>query len=152
MMRAAGARVYYGFDLFEDGSKELDKLEFNAKPRQTLEAVSNRLMGKIHFELFKGNSKETLPLFLSEFGQNSVDFAYIDGGHSVETIQSDWDHVKEIIKPDGMVIFDDYYIDRDTSEVGCNQIVEKLSHDILPIADPVIGGGKVQLVLVRNMK
>ncbi len=151
-MRAAGGKVYYGFDLFEDGTPELDKLEFNAKPRQTLEAVSNRLKGKINFELFKGNSKETLSLFLDEFGENSVDFAYIDGGHSVETIQSDWDCVSKAVKPGGLVIFDDYYVGRDTSEVGANEVVKNLKHELLPQIDPVVGGGGVQLVLVRNEK
>ena len=153
MMTAAKGEVYYGFDLFELGTKELDKVEFNAKPRQNIERVMNTLEGRFLFWLFPGNSQKTLPKFLQEHGANSVDFAYIDGGHSVETIESDWRNISQIVKPNGLIIFDDYYTDGpDIEKVGCNKTVEHLTHEIFPVADPVVGGGKVQLVSVRNIK
>lgn len=151
MMYAAEADEYYGFDLFESGTKEDDAREFNAKPRQEMQKVSEYLR-KFPFshELYKGDSKETLPKFLEEHGEGSVDFAFIDGGHSVETIESDWQHVKKAVKPGGVVIFDDYYTDGpDITKVGCNKVVESLKHEVLNLADPVKGGGKVHLVLVR---
>ena len=153
MMTAAKAEAYYGFDLFETGTRELDKIEFNAKPRRPLSAVANLLQGRFFFALFPGNSKETLPEFLKDYGENSVDFAYIDGGHSVETIESDWQNVSRIVKPNGLILFDDYYTDGpDVEKVGCNKTVEHLIHEIFPVTDPVVGGGKVQLVSVRNIK
>ena len=153
MMFASGAERYFGFDLFESGTEEDDKREFNVKRRVSMMEVS-KFLRRFPFdhELYRGNSKETLKQFLTEHGENSVDFAFIDGGHSVETIESDWHNVRQAVKPGGVVIFDDYYTDRDSTAVGCNRIVKDLDHEILPPADPVVGGGMVNLVLVRNKK
>lgn len=151
MMYAAGADEYFGFDLFETGTEEDDKKEFNAKRRVSMQQVS-QFLRKFPFdhELYRGNSRETLPKFLAEHGEHCVDFAFIDGGHSVETVEADWQNIKKAVKPGGIVIFDDYYTDGpDVTKVGCNQTVEKLEREILPVADPVVGGGKVHLVVVR---
>ena len=150
MMLAADADEYFGFDLFESGTEDDDRREFNAKKRVALRQVSQFLRQfPFDHELYRGNSRQTLPKFLAEHGENCVDFAFIDGGHSVATIASDWQHVKRAVKPSGVVVFDDYYTDGpDTNKVGCNQIVEKLKHDVLAGADPVLGGGRVHLVTV----
>ena len=61
---------YTGFDLFEEATEELDKVELNSKAHNTLEAVTKRLTEfaakmaekdkTFTFELFKGDSKDTL--------------------------------------------------------------------------------------------
>lgn len=155
MLEASKASMYYGFDLFEDATKEDDQREFNVKKHYSLSEVSNFLNSKgfeNRHKLFKGNSTETLPKFIEEHGEDVADFAFIDGGHSVETIRSDWECVKRIVKKDGLVIFDDFYKGRDSSNVGCNEVVKDLEYGILTQADPVVGGGTVNLVLVRNHK
>ena len=60
---------------------------------------------KIH--LLKGDTKKTLPKFIRQ--KKKVDFIFIDGGHSVNTIKSDWNAIKKIISKRSLVIFDDYY-------------------------------------------
>ena len=144
LMLSPGA-TYYGFDLFEDGDEKTDAEEKNVKPHHSLKAVSARLEG-YKFQLHKGNTRETLKAF-----NEPIDFAWSDGGHSVETIRSDWENVKRLLVPGAAVFFDDYYTGGiDTSAYGCNQIVEAEMHTVLPQRDPVIPSGWVQIVQVHT--
>lgn len=145
MLRLASDAIYYGFDLFEDATRETDRVEFNVKPHYFIEDVEQRLTGYKAF-LIKGNTRETLPTFKPEI---PVDFVWLDGGHSVETIRSDWEHIRPHLAPDAWVFFDDYYAGPiDTTKIGCNSIVAGLKHEVLPDVDPVAGGGTVQIVRV----
>jgi predicted O-methyltransferase YrrM len=136
---------YHGFDLFEDATRETDAIEKNVKPHHYMEQVLDRLSG-FNALLYKGNTRETLPAFAPD---RPIDFVWIDGGHSVETIRSDWENIKRVIAPDAWVFFDDYYTGSiDTSKFGCNLIIADLKHEILPHKDLVAGGGFVQMVRV----
>jgi predicted O-methyltransferase YrrM len=143
MLSLSPKSIYYGFDLFEDATPETDKLEFNGKRHHTLAHVLSKLASyKVH--LFKGNTRETLKNF-----NEPVDFVWIDGGHSIETIRSDWENVKRCLAPDAWVFFDDYFTGPiDTESIGCNKIIKDLRHEILPQTDPVVGGGYTQIVRV----
>jgi predicted O-methyltransferase YrrM len=144
MLRLAPDAVYYGFDLFEDATRETDYEEMNVKPHHYLSAVEDRLTGyDVH--LFKGNTRETLAAF-----NEKVDFVWLDGGHSVETIRSDWENIKRCLTDDAWVFFDDYYTgpEIDTKRFGCNEIIRGMKHDVLPDKDYVRGGGYVQMVRV----
>ena len=134
---------YYGFDLFESATKQTDAEEFNVKPHHYMENVWQLLDGFDAY-LFKGNTRETLAGF-----NEPVDFVWIDGGHSVDTIWSDWINVKRVATPDAWIFFDDYFTGpMDLTKVGCNSIVKDLKHELLPIKDPVVGGGFTQMVRV----
>jgi predicted O-methyltransferase YrrM len=134
---------YYGFDLFEDADAFTDAEEKNVKPHYTLRGVKAYLDG-FDVVLHKGNTRATLPDF-----NKPVDFVWLDGGHSVETIRSDWENVQRVITPGAVVLFDDYYTGPiDTRRYGCNEVVKDLNHVVLPQADPVSGGGFVQMVRV----
>lgn len=134
---------YFGFDLFEDATVETDREEMNVKPHHYVDRIYDRLTG-FDVWLYKGNTRETLANF-----HDKVDFVWIDGGHSVETIRSDWENVKRCLLPDAWVFFDDYYTGPiDTSRFGCNEIIKDLKHEVLPDRDPVSGGGTVQMVRV----
>lgn len=147
--------VYYrGYDLFEDATPETNEEEMNVKKNYTLQQVSD-FLGKFKeenpdftFDLIKGNTRETLE-------KDKADFVFIDGGHSVETIQSDYDAVKE----SPYILFDDYYdIDgngkiANIEKFGCNKIIESIkdrSVTVLPSNDPVVTGGIVKLVFVQD--
>jgi predicted O-methyltransferase YrrM len=147
---------YIGYDLFEDASPETDAEELNVKKHFSVEQVEKKLerfrqrieksyMGKRSFtwELVKGNTRETLK-------HQTVDFAYIDGGHSVKTIESDY----EAVKNSKVVVFDDYYLRDeegyipDTSKYGANQIVDKIGAGVyVETSDRVNGGGYVTLAV-----
>lgn len=134
---------YYGFDLFEDANEFTDAEEKNVKPHHTLAEVKEFLLG-YDVKLYKGNTRETLAKF-----NHKVDFAWIDGGHSVETIRSDWENVKRCLTKDAAVYFDDFYSGGiDTSLYGCNEVVKDLDYELLPAIDPVNPVGGVQIARV----
>lgn len=143
MLNLSPKSKYYGFDLFEDATKEVDALEFNKKAHYRMQDVYERLTG-FDVVLTKGNTRETLKTF-----NEPVDFVWLDGGHSVETIRSDWENIKRCLTPDAWVFFDDYFSGGiDTSRIGCNEIVKDLKHELIPDQDPVVGGGWTQAVRV----
>lgn len=150
MMSASNAFCYFGFDLFDQATQEDDLDEFNVKPHFSAIAVRNRF--KFPNKLYQGYTRETLPIFIEEYGEHRVDFAFIDGGHSIDTIRNDWEFVKRIVKPEGVVVFDDYYPDAPEeilSKYGANKVLNEIGeYELLPDIDPVVGGFHVQLAYV----
>jgi predicted O-methyltransferase YrrM len=143
----SGGAEYVGFDLFEEATCETDAVEKNVKAHNSVEAVAKRLAAAgVKATLIKGNSRETVPAYQGE----PFDLAFIDGGHSVETIRSDWEAVKKLMRPGGLVIFDDYYEGGiDTAQWGANAIVADLRHTLSSSRDPVAGGGVTRLAYVK---
>ncbi len=137
---------YVGFDVFEDGNDELDDAELNGKTRCAMETVY-RLLAEtasnhsgFTFELIKGLTSNTL------HGKSlAFDFTYIDGGHSVGTIDGDY----RALKASRHIVLDDFYTGGkiDTKSYGCNSLVKGLPHLVLPIYDCVKEGDLVQLVM-----
>jgi predicted O-methyltransferase YrrM len=137
---------YIGFDLFEEATAKTDAEEFNVKHHNNhgdILASIKQAVPHAEVNLIKGNTRDTLKPLI-------VDFAFIDGGHSLETIQHDY----EMLKKSSVIVFDDYYtpdtngVMPDISKIGCNLIVEKLPHLIIRAEDPVSGGGFVNLAVV----
>jgi hypothetical protein len=150
---------YRGFDLFEEATEETDKLELNIKAHNATEAVSKRLAEfavrmkennkEFTYQLFCGDTKETM----KGRDYSDVDFAYIDGGHSYDTVSSDYSYLKDI----SVVVFDDYYshddkdfLDNDNYN-GIIRVVDKIEgkrKKVLPSDDPTAFGGRVHLAVV----
>ena len=81
---------YFGFDLFEEATDATDKEEFNVKPHNRIDDIEAKIRENCpnaYIELIKGNTRETLK-------EITVDFVFLDGGHSVETIAGDYEAVK----------------------------------------------------------
>jgi len=114
--------VYFGFDVFEKISEEVRRKELHVKDIQRESTIKARLekSGAV-IHLHVGYTNETLPSFTPD---TPIDFAYIDGGHSLETIQNDWEHVEKLIHDDTVVIFDDYYNKDETK--GCYSLIQSL--------------------------
>ena len=138
-----GAR-YTGFDLFEDASKETDERERNVKKHHSYDEVWHRLddMG-LDFDLIQGDTRITL-------SQSNIDadFAFVDGGHSVDTIKSDWTALVGMMEPGSTVVFDDYYIP-EVSGFGCNSIVRRIAGWELMKATDQFGGPMIKMVKVK---
>lgn len=138
--------TYWGFDLFEAATEETDKEEFNVKPAANKEAV-REVLEDYETLLFGGNTREVLKNFVNS-NRPTMGLVFIDGGHSIETIESDWGFVQKCVKPGSVVVFDDYYVP-EKKGFGCNTIVEKIEgHVVLPREDYVVGGGAVRMVRV----
>jgi len=156
---------YWGFDLFEDATIEIDREEFNVKAHNTIEAVRKRFLDFKHkmkeknktfnFSLTKGNSRRTL----KETYFPKVDFAFIGGGNSIKTTQSDYNNLKHI-----PIIMIDHYFSKDEEEKkppkeyqGTNNVYDKLpknklSKFVIPANDKVRGGGYTHLCGIINDK
>ena len=152
MFHEIAGSQYIGFDLFEDATEETDKKEKNVKPHHSLEEVSKALMNNgVEHELIKGDTKETFTKWVEDH-VGEVDMIFIDGGHSVETIRSDFNNALRAVKLNGgVIILDDWYEGIDTEEVGCNKVLQEsgFDYEVLPLADPVVGGGTVKMAVVR---
>ncbi len=145
---------YYGFDLFENFYSEekiLDK-ELSKKPN-SLDDIQNFLKNRGKINLYKGFTNETLPKFLNK--KIKIDFIFIDGGHSIETIRNDWFYVSKMMHENTIVIFDDFYHDDQDliKNFGCNNIVSNLEKKYkvkyLPKIDNIVKKKlKIQLVQV----
>ena len=135
--------------------KNLNK-KFSKKPLSK-KVIKIKLEKLCSIKLFEGYSDVTLPKFLKE--NKTIDFIFIDGGHSIKTIKNDWSNIKKMITKNSVVIFDDYYSDEKFSEkFGCNKIIKNLESEykfkILPVKDKIIFNKKVifvQLVCVKKI-
>jgi len=123
--------VFYGFDMFEKFFEKKNILtdELSKKPK-SLKFIRNLLKQHANVKLIKGNTLITLPKFSKK---KKFDFIFIDGGHSVKTIRSDWNHSKKLMHSNSVVIFDDYYLGSSklTKKFGCNRIIENLGKNYL---------------------
>ncbi len=138
---------YIGYDLFEDASADTDSKEFNVKSHNYMHAVAAYIRSETGITpiLVKGDTNVTLPKGLI------ADFVFLDGGHSVETIEHDYICVAN----SKVVVLDDYYTGGpDIEKYGCNRILKdaalSINPIIMPTKDPVKGGGFTQLVVVEQ--
>jgi len=129
----AGEIYYYGFDLFEKLTEENFVKEQAKQPpscayvRQQLEETGTNI------RLYTGYTRDTLPSFVAEFQatETALDFIFIDGGHSIETIASDWRFVKDLMSNKTVVLFDDYYGNNEpeVAGFGCQSLINTLDKE-----------------------
>lgn len=116
-------RVHYiGFDLFEEITKEQIAEENSKQKKGIFLDVLAKLekIGGANIRLIVGNTRETI----KNIPGQPVDFIFIDGGHSLETIESDWRNLQKFITIKTVIIFDDYY-PNDNSK-GCRKLIHNL--------------------------
>lgn len=144
-MMAVSNCYYTGFDLFEEADKDTDLKEFNVKPHNSMVDVAKtiEMAGFSKFCLIRGNSNETLPKYFNN-GCDPFDFAFIDGGHSVDTIENDFRWISDNIDKGGTIIMDDWY-EPELPGLGCNFI----DGEVLPSTDRT-SKGIVHLLKVQT--
>lgn len=126
---------YLGFDLFEDLTEEKSREELS-KPRlppresQVRDFITLSTQNLLRLELIKGDTVISIPHWvrnnppLALGGTQRMDLIFLDGGHSIPTIRSDWDCLQPLIGPDTIVVLDDYYDNR--RDYGCRQLVDEV--------------------------
>ncbi len=121
---------YYGFDVWEQMTQTLFEKEYSKWPPK--KNVVNSLLQQtgVEINLIQGNTVKTLPKFIEGF-KDSLDFVYIDGGHSFETIENDWNNISKIVNDKTVVVFDDYYVMNDDSSPvnGCSKLISEIEKD-----------------------
>ena len=147
--------TYYGFDVWEQMDKELHTREVSKWPpaKSEVERILNDSGATIN--LIQGNTLETLPAFVKDNPELTVDFIFIDGGHSFETIEADWNNVQSLIDENTVIIFDDYWYPPKGKEphFGSSKIIDSLDREKwqvteLPISDNFTHG-RVHFVEVK---
>lgn len=115
---------YWGFDLFEAMTPERFIAE-GAKRAGAHEEVARRLAEvapeRVHVQLIPGDTTVTLP----QRGDEMADFdlIFIDGGHSEETVRSDWECCQRLAQESSVVFFDDY------PRWGVGAVVDAIDHE-----------------------
>lgn len=147
-MMKFGAKKYIGFDLWEEGTGEIDELENNVKKHATMEEAKTSLKD-CDSELIRGNTRETLKAYC-DGKKPFVDMAVIDGGHSKGTIKNDLLTVMKVMKSSGVIFLDDYYFNCPTPNVGAQTVMEGLNipYTVLPKNDRVKDGSIVKIVRI----
>lgn len=112
---------YYGFDLFELLDDKTSVKEFSIPPPSLAEIKKKLEKSGAKINLYRGYTQNTLPAVIDRLP--IMDFIYIDGGHSLETIRNDWDYAKTLMDKNTVVVFDDYW-NRD--DAGCKKIIEEI--------------------------
>ena len=157
---------YVGYDLFENATVETDHEEFNGKAHNKISAVQKRLEEftehvkanknkTFTFKLIKGNTRETLT-----DQKDNFDMALIGGGNSINTVQHDFDCIKQtdIIILDHYFRVDDNKLIPNEAYQGVNKVFKnikkksKLRKYVLPSGDMVKGGGFTHLVVLLTKK
>jgi predicted O-methyltransferase YrrM len=121
--RTNGIVLYMGVDLFEDLSSEIYKKEISlwAPVYKDLAKIKNT---KIN--LLKGYSRDVLPLLE---GKMKFDLILIDGGHSYETVKTDFYFARNLISSNGAIFFDDYVNKQGVINdgYGINKVVDDIN-------------------------
>lgn len=116
---------YVGCDLFEMMNDSLMESEFSKRPPSLDEVQARLAPSNAKIRLLRGFSQDTLATLAADRRyRESFDFILIDGGHSVETIASDWGYAQQLLGRHGVVIFDDCYEGTHSDAgLGCDTIV-----------------------------
>ena len=121
---------YFGIDLFQwmtpEEAEWQNHTKKNATFAKTLEYLDQEI-GPSRHSVTMGPSKQMAvsykyKLMEKVFGIKTVDFIFIDGGHAVETILTDWFIAESMMNENTVVIFDDYYEGRD--DVGAAAVID----------------------------
>ncbi len=128
--------AYYGFDLFEQMTDQVFLDEVSKRPPSMADVRLKLEKSGAEIHLYPGNTKDTLPKEILTLPK--MDFVFIDGGHHVDTISSDWNAVSKLMHATTIVIFDDYW--RNRSDAGCKLLIDSLDRavynvEVLPIVD-----------------
>jgi predicted O-methyltransferase YrrM len=130
--KSARSVRYYGFDLFEALDSQQSLRESALRPRRLDEVQAYLRHHRVDALLVPGDTSRTLPMSVPQLPR--MDLIFIDGGHSVETVSSDWGNVAPLIHGKTVVYFDDY------PNWGIKAVVDAIDRsqwdvEILPTAD-----------------
>jgi len=114
---------YYGFDLFMNlpPAYELDGTRGASK--ETIMSILAPTRANI--TLIEGDTRRTLPQFIAK-KPVAMDLIQIDGGHSAETIRSDWESCRKLMHEKTVLIFDDYW---DRTDGGARSTVDAIDRN-----------------------
>lgn len=113
---------YQGFDLFAEhmtGELFVRELSKVAQPQAIVEKRIQATGANVEF--VAGDTFDTID------NMKRMDFYFVDGGHSENTIQNDGERVSSYVDEyGGVAVFDDYYHKNKPDGMGCNKFIDNL--------------------------
>lgn len=111
--------------------------------------VENFKNNECQYKYFEGNSRDTRLIQTIKNEVGVVDIFLIDGDHSYQGVISDFNNYKNLVKPGGFIIFDDYLDSEFSPEVkpAVDFIVSKLAQSEYEI----IGSLNYELIKQTNL-
>lgn len=127
---------FYGFDLFGQMTPERFSEEKSKWPSTQKVAYEKLQATGVKIHLFQGDTTVVLPEHIERLPK--MDLIFIDGGHSLETIASDWRWSSLLMHDTTVVVFDDYWLGR--TDAGSKVTVDGIDSEeyqvtILPLTD-----------------
>jgi hypothetical protein len=116
---------YVGIDLFSELMDENIYVSEISQWPNSLESVYLELSKSFpdcRIELLQGFSNKVL----EELVGQEFDLIVIDGGHSFETVLSDWNYSQKLIKSTGSIVFDDYTDEKGSTKgkIGVKKVID----------------------------
>ncbi len=147
---------YFGVDLFEFGKPSQWEYEFTGgyiPPKKADVETRLRAETAADITLVAFDSKNLHLVPVEE--RLKMDLIFIDGGHSLETVLSDWEFAKTSMHEKTVVVLDDYFTE--LPFIGCKSVVDNIDRSvfdvkIMPEIDDYthpFGRLRTQLVVVR---
>lgn len=122
-----GPAAYFGFDLFGPAP---DAEMTGATVAWPIDRVRERLdRPGAAVGLLAGDTREMLPRLRS---LTDIDLVFVDGGHSEETVRSDFSYAIHWLRPGGVMMLDDYW--NYPGGGGCNALVDGLDRARFDVA------------------
>lgn len=144
---------YFGFDLFDSMDQDTYKHEVSKIPPSKSEVYNRLSKTGAKINLIEGYTNETMHNIAH---LPKMDFIYIDGGHAQETVLNDWNCSKKMMHEKTVVIFDDYWHNRND---GPKVVIDSINRDeykieMLPIVDVFFNKdfGRLVISLVKVTK
>lgn len=94
----------YGIDLFSKAGLHYTK--DNLSLDQTLYNITKNNLSNSAINLIQGNSRNKK--IINRVEDLQFDLLFIDGNHSLEGVKSDFNNYSKLVKPNGIIVFDDY--------------------------------------------
>lgn len=125
---------YFGYDLFEDLTKELYQYEVSKMPPTQKDVEQKLEKTGAQVSLYRGYTQETMK---NTGSLPKMDFVFIDGGHAEDTVRSDWQAVEKTMDKSSVVIFDDYWHNRPDGPKKVIDAIDRAKYnvEILPETD-----------------
>lgn len=128
---------FYGFDLFDPS------LDYGGPRPLTLKEAREKLERTgAQIKLFKGDTRTVLPEVVGNLPK--MDLIFIDGGHSYNTVKSDWENSKRLMNAQTIVVFDDL------DYPGVRKVVDNINR--IDFAVELLPGCHKPLVKVQRRK
>jgi hypothetical protein len=117
---------YVGIDLFQELQTQENYISEASLWPDSREKVLNLLERSFRttsIELIQDYSNNAL----KSLNGSKFDLIFIDGGHSYETVKTDWELSKNLVSKSGVVFFDDYVNRNGTlSGFGVNEVIDQI--------------------------